>query len=115
MKRALKPALGRSILAATAAAFVLTACGDDVGSARLVQRAAPAGPLTLADVATACSRPTDGGPGIAVIDRELRDANTKQVLPDCVLHLEQGADVWLNNVRITGGVLTSTTGPPTRR
>jgi hypothetical protein len=96
-----------------AALFVIAACGSE----RTIVSVEPAGQpasnggggvggarLDLADVAAACQQSQDG-PGVAIIDRDLRDSNTSVELPDCVLHLEQGADVWLNNVVITGGVL----------
>ncbi|MCZ6661609.1 MAG: hypothetical protein O6951_01610 [Actinobacteria bacterium] len=57
---------------------------------------------TLSDVATACA---EGDPGVAIVTDELRDANTTVELPDCVIHLEQGADVHLTNVTITGGII----------
>ncbi|MDZ7676984.1 MAG: hypothetical protein U5K29_00340 [Acidimicrobiales bacterium] len=36
---------------------------------------------------------------------ELRDSNTTVNLEDCVVHLGSGADVTLNNVTVTGGIL----------
>ena len=60
--------------------------------------------MDLDDVSAACAGSTEG-PGIAVIDRDLQDANITVELPDCVLHLEQGAGIQLNNVVITGGIL----------
>ncbi|GMQ86438.1 MAG: hypothetical protein BMS9Abin07_2017 [Acidimicrobiia bacterium] len=57
---------------------------------------------TLSDVAEACA---EGNPGIAIVIDQLRDANVTVDLPDCVIHLEQGADVQLDNVTITGGII----------
>ncbi|HEX8004178.1 MAG TPA: hypothetical protein VF519_15930 [Mycobacteriales bacterium] len=107
MKRALT---SRCVVAALAGAFVLAGCGE-ARQTDQITAAAPspvaataAATMTLADVAKAC-RASGSSPGVAIVDRELRDANTSVTLPDCILHLEKGADVWLNNVRIGGGVL----------
>lgn len=81
------------------AGTVVDASGDDA-------TATVAGaPMTLADVAASCARPTEAGPGTAIVTTELRDANRTVDLLDCVVHLKQGADVTLSNVEITGGVL----------
>ncbi|CAN5578016.1 hypothetical protein BH20ACT2_BH20ACT2_19110 [soil metagenome] len=79
----------------------LAACGSDDTAV-----AAGAGTrVDLAQVAEQCVSPGGGQPGIAVVSTELRDANTTVDLPGCIIHLEAGADVHLNNVTITGGLL----------
>lgn len=85
----------------------LGACGNGEGPETTL--AASTGTrTTLAQVAEQCAAPYNGEeglPGVAIVNTELRDANTSVELPDCVIHLEQGADVHLNNVTITGGVV----------
>jgi hypothetical protein len=75
------------------------------GTRAATDPAQPPGSVSLADVALLCAAPQQSGPGIAIIATELRDANRTVDLPDCVIHLEQGADVALNNVTITGGII----------
>ncbi|HEX8581366.1 MAG TPA: hypothetical protein VF640_03515 [Acidimicrobiales bacterium] len=94
--------------AATLVALAVAGCGEgavvDAGGGDVAASVAD-GPVSLVDVAASCARPTAAGPGIAIVTTELRDANRTVSLPDCVVHLEQGADVTLNNVTITGGIL----------
>ena len=83
-------------------ALLAAACGAPPSESGVVSDLAAPPWTTLADVAAACA---DGNPGIAIVTDQLRDANSTVDLPDCVIHLEQGADVQLNNVTITGGII----------
>jgi hypothetical protein len=64
----------------------------------------PPGPITLAQVATMCATSTEE-PATARLTTDLIDERTTVDLPDCVIHLENGAKVDLYKVTITGGIL----------
>ncbi len=101
---------GEVLAAGSLVVLALTGCGREASlreatGAPAVGQAAASGRVTLTDLATMCAAPTDTGPGIAVVSTELRDANRSIELPDCIIHLERGADVTLNNVTITGGTI----------
>lgn len=66
-----------------------------------------AGRWTLAAVAAECQRTaTAERPGVVEVATELRDSNaTASIGVPCVIHLVDGADVTLNRVNLTTGVL----------
>jgi hypothetical protein len=100
---------GLSTVAGCGGAATISGSDDVAGSAP---------PMSLADVAASCLAPQQSGPGVAIVTTELRDSNRTIELPDCVVHLEAGADVTLNNVTITGGVINihdRDTDPSTNR
>lgn len=97
----IRTTLGAVACAVTAAAAVVIVTPSD----RAPVASATQTRTTLADVAAACN---DGDPtvtGIVEVAGELRDANTTINLEDCIIHLAEGADVTLNNVTVTGGIL----------
>jgi hypothetical protein len=114
----------KRLCTAATAVLTVTGCAGEAMISGTGSAAAPGGAagsaqaLSLADVAVLCAEPQQSGPGVAIVTTELRDANRTIELPDCVVHLEQGADVTLNNVTITGGVINihdRDTDPSTNR
>lgn len=96
---------GRSIIL-VGALVSLVACGRssvevDAGVGQ------QAGRWTLAAVAAECQRTaTAERPGVVEVATELRDSNaTASIGVPCVIHLVDGADVTLNRVNLTTGVL----------
>lgn len=88
---------------AVVAAAIVAGCGSE-GDANIAA-AEPPGAVTLADVATACADHDPDLPGVIEVSGELRDANTTVDVGDCVIRLLAGADVTLNNVTLTGGIV----------
>ena len=95
------PLVGLVCAVAVAAAVALST-SDDPSTASANARPQV---TSLADVAAACNDGHPSVPGVIEVAGELRDANTTAELEDCIIRLVVGADVTLNNVTISGGIL----------
>jgi hypothetical protein len=94
------PLVGLVCAVAVATAVALNSSDDPS-----LASANPGTRTSLADVAAACNDGDPSVPGVIEVAGELRDSNTTVELDDCIIRLVDGADVTLNNVTVSGGIL----------